>query len=46
MKSLAPRTIMKGNLLSAGASLHLQGGTIGAEAANTDVNEVFEFSEK
>jgi N-acetylneuraminic acid mutarotase len=25
---------------------HLQGGTIGGEAANTDVNEVFEFSEK
>jgi len=25
---------------------HLQGGTIGGEAANTDVNEAFEFSEK
>jgi N-acetylneuraminic acid mutarotase len=25
---------------------HLQGGAIGGEAANTDVNEVFEFSEK
>jgi hypothetical protein len=46
MKSLTRSSMMKGSLLSAGASWHLQGGTIGGEAASTDVKEVFEVSEK